>query len=76
MGQVKIRIEGHLDKRWTDWLEGIDIAHTEGDQTLLCGPVQDQAALYGLIAKLRDLGVKLVAVNYGGQPPENENFTS
>ena len=67
MPQVEIRIEGHLDKGWMDWLGGFTIAHTEQNQTLLTGSVQDQAALYGLIAKLRDLGVKLVSINYRGQ---------
>lgn len=67
MPQAKIRIEGHLDKGWMDWLDGFTITHTEGNETLLSGPVQDQAALYGLIAKLRDLGVKLVSINYRGQ---------
>ena len=67
MGQVEIRIEGHLNKGWVNWLEGITIAHTEQNQTLLTGPVQDQAALYGLIAKLRDLGVKLVSLHYRRQ---------
>jgi hypothetical protein len=67
MHQVEIRIERHLDKRWVDWLGAFSITHTEQNQTLLTGSVQDQAALYGLIAKLRDLGVKLVSVNYRGQ---------
>jgi len=64
MRQVEIRLEGHLDKKWLDWLEGITIVHTAQNQTLLSGTVQDQAGLYGLITKLRDLGVKLVSVNY------------
>lgn len=65
MGQVKICIEGHLDKRWADWLGGFTIAHKGQDQTLLSGSVCDQAALYGLIGKLRDLGVKIVSLKYG-----------
>ena len=63
MQEVEIRIEGHLDKGWMDWLDGSTIEHTEQGQSLLTGSVQDQAALYGLIAKLRDLGVKLISVN-------------
>jgi hypothetical protein len=50
-----------------DWLDGFTITHTELKQTLLSGSVQDQAELYGLIAKLRDLGVKLLSINYRGQ---------
>lgn len=68
MGQVEIHIEGHLDKAWMDWLGGFTIVHLKQNQTLLTGSIQDQAALYGLIAKLRDLGVKLVSVKYRGQP--------
>ena len=63
MQQVDIRVEGHLDRQWSEWLEGFTITHTEQDETLLTGNVVDQAALYGLIAKLRDLGVKLLSVS-------------
>jgi hypothetical protein len=68
MQQVEIRIEGHLDKGWTDWLEGITITHIAQNQTLLSGSVQDQAALFGLIFKLRDLGVKLVSMKFEDNP--------
>jgi hypothetical protein len=68
MPQVEIRIDGHLDKGWLDWLEGITITHTAQNQTLLRGSVQDQAALFGLIIKLRDLGVKLVSINFEDNP--------
>jgi len=70
MRQVEIRLEGHLDKKWLDWLDGVTIVHTAQNQTLLSGSVQDQAGLYGLITKLRDLGVKLVSVNYRANPVE------
>ena len=63
MQQVEIRVEGHLDKSWAEWLEGFTLIHAEGSETLLMGRVEDQAALYGVIARLRDLGVKLVSVN-------------
>jgi hypothetical protein len=63
MQQVEIRVKGHLDESWADWLEGFTFTHTLQDETVLTGKVQDQSALYGLIAKLRDLGVKLIAVN-------------
>lgn len=68
MPQVEIYIDGHLDKGWLDWLEGITITHTAQNQTLLWGSVQDQAALFGLIIKLRDLGVKLVSMNFEDNP--------
>lgn len=63
MQQVEIRIEGRLDNSWTEWLEGFTFSYTEQNETILTGGVEDQAALYGLIAKLRDLGAKLVSVN-------------
>ena len=68
MRQVEIRIEGHLDESWAEWLEGFTFSHSEQGETVLTGSVKDQAALYGLIAKLRDLGVKLVSINSVPQP--------
>jgi hypothetical protein len=59
----QIRIEGHLPPQWTDWFEGLTIALKPDGTTLLTGPVVDQAALYGLLKKVRDLGLPLVAVN-------------
>ncbi len=63
MQRVEIRVKGQIDERWSAWLEGLTIQHVEPDETVLTGPVVDQAALYGLIAKLRDLGLPLAAVN-------------
>ena len=65
MRRVEIRVEGHLDQTWAEWLDGFNLTHTEQDETILTGTTKDQAALYGLIAKLRDLGVKLLSVNSG-----------
>lgn len=59
----QIRIRGHLDSRWTDWFEGLSITLEENGDTLLTGPVVDQAALHGLLKKVRDLGLSLVSVN-------------
>lgn len=70
MQRVEIYIEGCLDTLWTDWLDGFTLTYTGQNETVLTGQVTDQAALYGLIAKLRDLGVKLLSVNYGGQIKE------
>ena len=67
MQRVEIRVEGHLDQTWAEWLDGFKLVHTEQDETILTGKVKDQAALYGLIAKLRDLGAKLISVNSGEQ---------
>lgn len=63
MQKVEIKIEGCLDEKWVEWLDGFAISHTEQNETLLVGKVKDQAALYGAIAKLRDLGLKLISVN-------------
>lgn len=68
---VEIKIQGQLDLNWSDWLEGFSITHTQDDLTLLVGTVPDQAALYGLIAKLRDLGLKLIPIQYGESNAEN-----
>jgi hypothetical protein len=58
----QIRIEGHLSPQWTDWLGGVTVTLEDNGETLLTGPVVDQAALYGLLRKVRDLGLPLVSV--------------
>ncbi len=62
-GLYEIRVKGHLDDRWSDWFEGLTITLEENGDTLLTGPVIDQAALHGLIKKVRDLGMPLVSVS-------------
>jgi len=59
----EIRIKGHLDSQWSDWFEGLTITLKEDGDTLLTGPVIDQAALHGLMKKVRDLGMPLVSVS-------------
>jgi len=58
----QIRIKGHLDPLWTNWFEGLTITLEEDGDTLLTGPVVDQAALQGLLKKVRDLGMPLISV--------------
>lgn len=59
----QIRIKGHLSDEWTDWFESLTVTLEDNGDTLLTGPVIDQAALHGLIKKVRDLGAPLVSVN-------------
>jgi len=58
----EIRIEGHLGSSWASWFEGMTIRHEESGQTALTGPLPDEPALYGVLAKIRDLGLPLVEV--------------
>jgi hypothetical protein len=59
----QIRIKGHLGHQWTDWFEGLTITVEDNGDTLLTGSVVDQAALHGLLRKVRDLGTALISVN-------------
>jgi hypothetical protein len=59
----EIRIKGHLDESWADWFDRLTISHEDSGQTLLSGPLSDQAALHGVLNRLRDLGVELISIN-------------
>lgn len=61
--EYQIRIEGHLGPQWTDWFGGMTITLEDNGDTLLTGPVIDQAALYGLLKKVRNLGMPLISVH-------------
>ena len=60
---TEICVRGHLDKQWCDWFMGLTITHCENGDTRLTGLVPDQSALYGLLKKIRDLGIPLLSVN-------------
>jgi hypothetical protein len=70
----EIRFEGYLDDRWTDWFDGMSITLEEDGTTLLSGPVPDQPALYGLLRKVRDLGLPLVSVNLRSDAADQQNL--
>jgi hypothetical protein len=59
----QIRIQGYLSQQWTGWFEGLSITLEEDGNTLLSGPVVDQSALYGILKKIRNLGMSLLSVN-------------
>ena len=59
MMHVEIRVQGQIDEQWSAWFDDMKIIHLDPDETLLTGIVRDQAALYGLVSKLRDLGLLL-----------------
>ena len=65
----QIRVKGHLGPHWAGWFEGMAITLEANGDTLLTGPVIDQAALYGLLKKVRDLGMPLISVNPIPFPP-------
>ena len=67
----QIRIQGHLDQRWASWFDGLTLTHDEDGTTLLQGHVADQAALHGLLTKVRDMGLPLVSVTRASAAPSH-----
>ena len=61
-GRYEIRLKGHLDARWAAWFDGLTLTRESDGTTLIQGPVVDQAALHGLLQKVRDIGLPLVSV--------------
>jgi hypothetical protein len=68
----EIRVEGHIGDSWSSWFEGMAIRHEESGATVLSGPLVDEAALHGVLAKIRDLGLPLVEVKRKEQRGEWE----
>ncbi|MGO9782876.1 MAG: hypothetical protein ACLPKE_29960 [Streptosporangiaceae bacterium] len=62
-GRYEIRLQGHLESRWAAWFDGLTLTRGRDGTTIIHGPVADQAALYGLLQKTRDLGLPLLSVN-------------
>ncbi len=71
-GQYEIRLKGHLDDKWADWFEGLTMTREDNGETLLIGTVVDQAALHGVLRKVRDLGLPLLSVIYADPKQANE----
>lgn len=63
----EIRVAGHLSERWSDWFEGLSIRNDPGGETVLSGAFTDQAALFGALAKVQALNLKLISVNCSAQ---------
>jgi len=63
MRRIEIHVQGHIQKQWSDWFGGLTINPTDPNETVLSGLVMDEAALYGIISRLRDLGLKLTSLS-------------
>jgi hypothetical protein len=71
MHWYEIRVQGHLDPRWSEWFNGLTMTYDSDDTTVLRGPLVDEAALHGVLIKVRDLALPLLAVNrIAADPPE------
>ena len=74
MSVYEIRVKGHLEDHWSEWFDGLEITNLENGEALLSGEIVDQAALHGVLTKVRDLGLPLVAVT--GVDHTSKNLTS
>jgi hypothetical protein len=74
-GRYEIRLKGHLDSRWAAWFDGLSLTNESDGTTIIRGPVADQAALHGLLQKVRDIGLPLVSVTQV-QPDQPERLPS
>ena len=72
----KIVVKDYLDTDWSGWLEGLTITHNDKGQTILSGPIRDQAALYGILVRMRDLALFLISVKYMVDESRTEKIDS
>ncbi|MBN1138440.1 MAG: hypothetical protein JXM73_17760 [Anaerolineae bacterium] len=70
----EIKVEGHLDHHWSEWFDGLTVTHNENGDSILSGSIPDQAALHGLLGKVRDLGLVLISVRR--REPQHQTQTS
>lgn len=66
MAAYEIRVKGHLDESWSEWFEGLTVTNLDSGETVLRGEIVDQAALHGMLSKVRDLNLSLIAVSSTG----------
>ena len=71
MAVYEIRVKGHLDGHWSEWFDGLTIVNVEDGDALLSGEIVDQSALHGVLVKVRDLGLPLIAVSSVNSVPED-----
>lgn len=69
----QIVVKGHLDSEWSDWFDGLTITLSENGETILTGPIVDQAALHGVLIKIRDLGLPLLSLTHIETEKENQS---
>ncbi len=67
-GRIEIPVRGHLEPRWSDWLDGLSLTREDDGTTLIQGPVVDQAALFGVLHRLRDMAMPLISVLHVDPP--------
>ena len=63
MQHIEIHVKGRINKQWSEWFGGLSINYSDPDETILTGLVRDEAALYGIISRLRDLGLKIISLS-------------
>jgi hypothetical protein len=74
MLRIELRVRGHISNQWSEWFGGLTINHSDPDETVLSGIIPDQTALYGVIARLRDIGLELTSVS--SQNIKENNYES
>lgn len=74
--RYEIRVRGHLAARWSAWFDGLSLTHQSDGTTVISGPIADQAALHGLLQKLRDAGIPLISISQPDVPNPKETTSS